>query len=258
MKRFNEKTVIVTGAASGIGKAIALAFAEEGACVCCVDTDIDGLAVTIEDIGELVGTGEQYSVDVSNTDQVSSCVSNIVKYKKRIDVLVNNAGINQGGRISDLAESHWDATIDVNLKSTFLFSKAVWPHFEKQKSGNIINISSIMGQVGGVDSPAYCASKAGIIMFSRCLAKDGALHGIRVNTICPGYIETPNMVRYLAEQDDPDFARANVIARQPMGRMGTPEEVARGALFLASGDATYISGSELTIDGAVTATQIDE
>ena len=126
-----------------------------------------------------------------------------------------------------------------------------------QRAGVIVNIASIMGQVGGVSAPAYCSTKAAIIMLSRCLAKDGGPLGIRVNSVCPGYIDTPIMDRMLAEQPDPAAMRREILNRQPLGRLGTSEDIAQGVLFLASREAAFISGTELTIDGAVTATQID-
>jgi 2-keto-3-deoxy-L-fuconate dehydrogenase len=138
-----------------------------------------------------------------------------------------------------------------------MMCQAVWPVFVQAHAGVIINVASIMGQVGGVGAPAYCASKAGVVMLSRCLAKDGAGAGIRVNSICPGYIDTPIMDRMLAAQPDPVAARRDILARQPLGRLGSPEDISHAALFLASKAASFISGTELTIDGAVTATQID-
>jgi NAD(P)-dependent dehydrogenase (short-subunit alcohol dehydrogenase family) len=146
---------------------------------------------------------------------------------------------------------------DTNLRSVYLFCQAVWPVFQSRRGGAIVNIASVMGQVGGVGAPAYCSTKAGIIMLSRCLAKDGARDGIRVNSICPGYIDTPIMDRALQASRDPAKARQDIIDKMPLGRMGAAAEIAAGALFLASAEASYISGTELTIDGAVTATQID-
>jgi NAD(P)-dependent dehydrogenase (short-subunit alcohol dehydrogenase family) len=172
-------------------------------------------------------------------------------------VLVNNAGINMAKRIVELEIGDWDRVFDTNLRSVYLFCKAVWPSFVSRHSGVIVNVASVMGQVGGVGSPAYCSTKAGIIMLSRCLAKDGARDGIRVNSVCPGYIDTPIMERVLQETADPAKARQAIVDKMPLGCMGAPEDIASGILFLASADAGYISGTELTIDGAVTATQID-
>jgi NAD(P)-dependent dehydrogenase (short-subunit alcohol dehydrogenase family) len=195
--------------------------------------------------------------DVSNPDEVSASVARVLEHGRGVDVLVNNAGINMGKRIVDLEIADWNRAFDTNLRSVYLYSKAVWPNFVERRSGAIVNVASIMGQVGGVGAPAYCAAKAGIIMLSRCLAKDGGPHGIRVNSVCPGYIDTPIMDRVIEEAPDPVKARQAIIDRMPLGRMGSVQDVAAAILFLASADALYISGTELTIDGAVTATQID-
>jgi NAD(P)-dependent dehydrogenase (short-subunit alcohol dehydrogenase family) len=220
-RRFDGSIVVVSGAANGIGQAVAAAFARARA------------------------------ADISRSaDQILAAAG-------RIDVLVNNAGINLPKRLADLEIRDWDKVFDTNLKSVYLLCKAVWPGFQSRRSGNIINVASVMGQVGGVGSPAYCTTKAGIIMLSRCLAKDGARYGIRVNCVCPGYIDTPIMERVLQAMPDPARARVELADRIPLGRLGRAEEIAAAILFLASIDAAYISGAELTIDGAVTATQID-
>jgi NAD(P)-dependent dehydrogenase (short-subunit alcohol dehydrogenase family) len=195
--------------------------------------------------------------DVANPSDISTCVERVLTEAGRVDVLVNNAGINMGKRLVELEIGDWERVFDVNLRSVYLFCKATWPNFVSRHKGVIVNVSSVMGQVGGVGSPAYCSTKAAIIMLSRCLAKDGARDGIRVNSVCPGYIDTPIMERVLRETGDPVKARQAIVDKMPLGRMGAAEEVALGILFLASGDAEYISGTELTIDGAVTATQID-
>ena len=196
-------------------------------------------------------------MDVSDFAGVVRSIEAVREKFGRIDALVNNAGINMNKRIVELDLADWDRTFDINLKSMFVTSKAVWPVFKKQRAGVIVNISSIMGQAGGVSAPAYCSTKAANIMLSRCLAKDGAPLGIRVNSVCPGYIDTPIMDRMLAEQPDPEAMRREILNRQPLGRLGTAEDIAQGVLFLSSREASFISGIALTIDGAVTATQID-
>jgi NAD(P)-dependent dehydrogenase (short-subunit alcohol dehydrogenase family) len=248
MQRFNEQVVIVTGAAHGIGRGIAASFCREGASVNGFDIDTTGLQATAEALKAQQGRFYTATVDVSDAAQVARQIESVLEKFGRIDVLVNNAGINMNKRIADLDVSDWDRTFDVNLKSMFMMSKAVWPAFKKQRAGVIVNISSVMGQVGGVSAPAYCSTKAAIIMLSRCLAKD---------SVCPGYIDTPIMDRMLAEHSDPVAMRREILNRQPLGRLGTPEDIAQGVLFLASREAGFISGIELTIDGALTATQID-
>lgn len=256
--RFEGRVVTVTGAGNGIGRGIAIAFAREGATVYGVDLDSAGLETTRAEVGGM-GPGRfiGLNADVSKPEVISRSIEGILRESGRADVLVNNAGINMAKRIAELETSDWDKVFDTNLKSTYLFCKGFWPTFQAQKAGVILNVSSVMGQVGGISSPAYCSTKAAIIMFSRCLAKDGAPYGIRVNSVCPGYIDTPIMERVLQETPDPERARRELIGRMPLGRMGSPADIAAAMLFLASAEAAYISGTELTIDGAVTATQID-
>lgn len=256
-RRFEGSVVAITGAANGIGQAVATAFAREGASVYGLDIDAKGLEATAERLQTGGGRFVGITADVCRSEDISLAIKRILSDARRIDVLVNNAGINMAKRMADLEASDWDNVFDTNLRSVFLLSKGFWPTFLAQRSGAIVNVSSVMGQVGGISSPAYCATKAGIIMLSRCLAKDGAQYGIRVNSVCPGYIDTPIMERLLQTMTDPAGARRELISRMPLGRMGSPEDVAAGILFLASKDAEYISGTELTIDGAVTATQID-
>jgi NAD(P)-dependent dehydrogenase (short-subunit alcohol dehydrogenase family) len=253
-RRFDGNVVLVTGAAQGIGRAVASAFVAEGAMVYGLDVDTRGLEQTGNALGRrFVGL----TADVADAEHVERCVQQALTPAQRIDVLVNNAGINMGKRIAELEVADWDRVFDTNLKSVYLMCRAVWPTFERQRCGNIVNMASVMGQVGGVGAPAYCSTKAGIIMLSRCLAKDGARYGIRVNSVCPGYIDTPIMDRVLDAMPEPAKARQELLGRMPLGRLGRADEIGAAVLFLASSDAGYISGTELTIDGAVTATQID-
>jgi NAD(P)-dependent dehydrogenase (short-subunit alcohol dehydrogenase family) len=255
--RFERNVVIVTGAGRGIGRAIALAFAGEGARVYGLDLDSAGLkevkAAATSGRGQFAGS----RADVSDPASVSNAVANVLRDAGRIDVLVNNAGINVEGRIADLTIADWDRVFDTNLRSVYTTCKAVWATLQAQRSGAVVNMASVMGQHGGVTGPAYCSSKAGIIMLSRCLAKDGAAYGIRVNCVCPGYIDTPGMDAVFRAMPRPPNARKDLATSLPLGRLGSPEDVAAGVLFLASEDAAYISGTELTIDGALSATQFD-
>jgi NAD(P)-dependent dehydrogenase (short-subunit alcohol dehydrogenase family) len=257
MQRFNEQVVIVTGAAHGIGRGIAEGFCREGARVHGFDIDVAGLQAAAASLNAQHERFYPSVVDVASAAEVVRSVESIRAKLSRIDVLVNNAGVNMNKRIKELELSDWDRVFDINLKSVYMMSKAVWPVFTQQRSGVIVNISSIMGQVGGISAPAYCSTKAAIIMLTRCLAKDGGPLGIRVNSVCPGWIDTPIMDRMLAEQPDPEATRLEILRRQPLGRLGTPADIANGVMFLASREAAFISGTELTIDGAVTATQID-
>jgi NAD(P)-dependent dehydrogenase (short-subunit alcohol dehydrogenase family) len=257
MQRFIEQVVIVTGAAHGIGRGISEGFCREGARVHGFDIDVAGLQAAADNLNAQHERFYPSVVDIASAAEVVRSVESIRAKLGRIDVLVNNAGINMNKRIRELELSDWNRVFDINLKSVYMMSKAVWPVFTQQRSGVIVNISSIMGQVGGISAPAYCSTKAAIIMLTRCLAKDGGPLGIRVNSVCPGWIDTPIMDRMLAEQPDPEATRLEILCRQPLGRLGTPEDIANGVMFLASREAAFISGTELTIDGAVTATQID-
>jgi NAD(P)-dependent dehydrogenase (short-subunit alcohol dehydrogenase family) len=256
-KRFTGNVVVITGAANGIGRAVAAAFVREGSTAYGVDIDAEGLRRMQREVSDSPGKFLPITADISKAADISRSVNTVLSQTARIDVLVNNAGINMGKRIDELEGRDWDQVFDTNLKSVYLMCKAVWPTFQSRMSGSIVNVASIMGKVGGIGAPAYCSTKAAMLMFSRCLAKDGARHRIRVNCVCPGYIDTPIMERVLKTSADPERARQELEARMPLGRLGTPEDVAAGILFLASADAAYISGAELTIDGAVTATQID-
>jgi NAD(P)-dependent dehydrogenase (short-subunit alcohol dehydrogenase family) len=256
-KRFEGKVVIVTGAAHGIGQGIATAFAHEGAHVYGMDVDAAGLGATEQ---ALLAAGTRFTgiiADVSVPTDITRSIERIRGEAGRIHVLVNNAGINMGKRIAELELSDWERVFNTNLRSAYLMCRAAWSALQAVGSGNIVNMGSVMGQVGGISSPAYCATKAALSMLSRCLAKDGAASGIRVNCICPGYIDTPIMDRVLDAMPDPAQARADLVHRMPLRRLGSTRDIAAGVLFLASEDAAYISGIELTIDGAVTATQID-
>ena len=255
--RFDGKVVIVTGAAHGIGQGIATAFAHEGASVFGLDVDAAGLRTTEQ---ALLAAGTRFTAivaDVAMPTDITRSIERIQSEAGRIDVLVNNAGINMNKRIAELELSDWERVFNINLRGAYLMSKAAWTALQAAGSGNIVNMGSVMGQVGGVGAPAYCSTKAALIMLSRCLAKDGASSGIRVNCICPGYIDTPIMDRVLDAMPDPAQARADLVQRMPLRRLGSPQDIAAGVLFLASEEAAYISGIELTIDGAVTATQID-
>lgn len=255
--RFAQRVVVVTGAASGIGRGIAAAFAREGATVYGFDIDVEGLRRVQAESHGSPGGFVPLGADVCKAEDIAVSIATVLERAAHIDVLVNNAGINMGKRIDELERDDWDRVFDTNLTSIYLTCKAVWTGFRARKSGNIINIASIMGKAGGVSAPAYCATKAAMLMFSRCLAKDGAQYGIRVNCVCPGYIDTPIMDRVLKASAEPVRARRELEERMPFGRLGTSADIAAGVLFLASADAAYISGAELTIDGAVTATQID-
>ena len=250
--RLVGKNTIVTGAASGIGRETAIRFAEEGAAVICADLDDDGNRAVAHGIAEQGGTAFPVRVDVTDGSDVTRLINESVLVCGKIDVLVNNAGVTIVGGIAELSEAAWRQEIETNLGSVYRMSKAIWPHFVSTGGGAILNTASIAGVLAAPQDAAYVASKAGLIMLTRCMALDGAPDKIRANCICPGFIDTPMFDGFLANQPDPEAARAKARDRTPLGRLGTPRDIANGFVYLASDDAMWITGTALIIDGGVT------
>lgn len=238
--RFAGRVVIVTGSSRGIGKAIALAFAREGAKVVITSRngkDCDRVAREINNSGSACLS---VACDVSRARDVDNLVRQTIKKFGRIDVVVNNAGVYKTTPISTATEADWDYNIDINLKGPFLLCRAAVPHLKKGSS--IVNIASVIGEVGVAGAAAYCASKGGLITFTKALALELASRGIRVNAVCPGPIQTA-MLGNLTRSEQKWF-----LDRVPLRRIGKPEEVAKAVLFLA-GDATFTTGSCVFVDG---------
>lgn len=250
MKKLEGKTVIITGISFGIGRATAILFAKEGAKIVGVDINSDEGIGVIEKIRTSGGNAIFVKSDVSKLEDVKKLVKRALEFKK-IDVLFNNAGVEVVKKLEDTTEKEWDRTIDVNLKSAFLCSKYAIPEMRKTGGGVIINNSSAAALVGSF-SPIYSASKGGIVALTKSLAVELAPDNIRVNCICPGAIETPMLQRVIIKQGDPEFIRKTRINSYPMGRFGTPEEVAQTALFLASNDSSFITGGVFVVDGGFT------
>jgi len=250
--RLDNQIALVTGAAMGIGAGIARRFSEAGATV--VVFDINGERAS-EVAKELAPSGRATAIqgDVANEAGVRAAVEQTVREFGAIDVLVNNAGIEVPGQIPDLTSADWDRQLGVNLKGAFFFSKYAIPHMRARRRGVIINISSVHAFVSYAGNAAYDASKAGLIGLTRAMALDHGSDGIRVNAICPGYIDTPLMDAWLATLPDAEAAMRQVLSFHPMGRIGTPRDIAEAALFLASDAASFISGTYLVVDGAMTA-----
>lgn len=244
MPDFTDQTVVVTGAASGIGFHIAHLFAQAGGCVYAADVrDGDPPAEGVRVV----------RADVSSAAQVAGLVDRAVQETGRIDVLCNNAGI---GSVTDpvaCSVEEWDAVFAVNARGVFLGTKYALPHMLRQGSGVIVNTASAAGLIGLPDRAAYCASKGAVIAFTRQVAVQYAGRGIRCSCVCPGTIDSPWIGRLLAAAEDPDAMRAALVARQPMGRLGTPEEVAAAVLYLASPAAAFVTGTALVIDGGIVA-----
>jgi len=251
-KRFVDQVVIVTGGAKGIGWGIAKVFSQEGAKVVVADWDDVNGPKTVEELRQSGGEAIYVKCDVSNEEQVKAMVEETIKTYGRIDVLVNNAGIGVYKSVLDTSSEDWDRCLDVNLKGVFLCSKYAIPHMLKQGKGNIINISSVHSfqTVNGV--APYAASKGGITALTRNMAID---YGptIRVNSIAPGWVLTPLIQSIFDSYPDPKAQRKAVEQRQVMKRIGRPEDIGYAAAFLASDEASFITGTQLFVDGGLTA-----
>jgi 3-oxoacyl-[acyl-carrier protein] reductase len=255
-RRLEGRVAIVTGGAAGIGAAIARAFAGEGARVLLADRDIAAATATASEIGEFA---QPFEVDVTREAEVQAMAREALERFGRIDILVNNAGIMRKAYVKDMTEATWDAVVDVNLKATFLCSKAVLPAMIEARRGRIVNIASIAGKVGEPTASAYSAAKFGVIGFTRSLALEVAQHDILVNAICPGPIPTALGQQgwrdgALVEGVDLDRIMARVGTRSPLKRLGTVEQVARMALFVASDECDFTTGSAFNVDGGIVMT----
>jgi len=239
-----NKVAIVTGAGRGIGKAIAIVLAREGADVIVNDIDIKKAEEVVNEIESLGRQALAIQVDVSDSKEVNRMVQLVLKKFKRLDILVNNAGIIRRGLIEDLAEDDWDRVMDVNLKGAFNCAKVVVGIMKKQRYGKIVNISSIAGKIGDIASaPCYGASKAGMACLAKSLARELAPYGINVNVVAPHAIETDMSKEWSEEK------RKSIIADIPLGRLGEPEDVAEAVVFLVSDKAKFITGEVLDVNG---------
>ncbi len=256
MKRMKlkKKVALITGGNSGIGKATAILFAEEGARVCITGRSEKRCEEVVEEINKTGGQAIFVIADVRSSDECQKTVETTLKAFDRVDILFNNAGVYFADTAVDCPEEEWDLTIDINLKGTFLMSKFVLPPMIEQGSGVIINNGSGWGIVGGNQAVSYCASKGGVVLMTKAMAIDHGRQGIRVNCLCPGDVKTPMLdeeARVLGLTWEEYHAQA--VATRPMGRMGTLEEIAKAALFLASDDSSFMTGATLVVDGGGTA-----
>ncbi|WP_198668752.1 SDR family NAD(P)-dependent oxidoreductase [Homoserinimonas sp. OAct 916] len=259
MTRFDGKVAVVTGSGNGIGRAIALALANAGARVVVSDVLVEDGQRTVQEISDLGGSAAFVAADVSVPEQAQNLIESASSTYGGLDILVNNAGIGGGyARLHEVDPEAFDRVVRVNLGGTFLCSKYAIPHFLAQGDGRIVNIASTYGLVGAPNAPAYCASKAAIINLTRQLAVDYGHDQIRVNAICPGYIDTSLGRRRSslnAEQIAEATARREKAAgMQPLGRQAQPSEVADAVLFLAGDGASFMTGSIVTVDGGCTTT----
>jgi len=251
--KLKDKVAIVTGAGEGIGKGIATVFFREGAKVVVADLDEEAGKKTAEEISRSGGDAFFVKCDVSNEEQVKAMIRAAVYRYGRINVLVNNAGIGVYKTVLDTTSEEWDRCLAVNLKGVFLCSKYTIPHIRAAGGGAIVNVASVHAyqNVGG--TAPYAASKGGVVALTRVMAIDHGRDKIRVNAICPGWIDTPLTERIFAGAVDPVKAKQEVERRQILGRLGTPEDVGEAAAFLASDEASYITGASLMVDSGMTA-----
>jgi NAD(P)-dependent dehydrogenase (short-subunit alcohol dehydrogenase family) len=247
------KTALVTGAGSGLGRASALALAREGASVIVTELPdrLDRAEETVAMLDELGVDGAALPLDVRDLASIERCVADAAA-NGRLDILVNNAGVNVQKLAFDVTESDWDTVVDTNLKGVFFVAQAAGRVMRDQSpaGGCMVNIASIMGLVGYQHRAAYCSSKAGVVNLTRVLAIEWARYGIRVNAVCPTFVETPLVIPYFERHPE---VRDDVLARMPAGRLGTPEEIAAAVVFLCTPGAAMITGHPLTVDGGWTA-----
>lgn len=245
MGELTGKTAIVTGAARGIGRVIAEELARYGANVALCDLKAEWLAETAEAVQALGVKAHCIGVNVSNGDDVNKAVDEAVEVFSSVDILVNNAGITKDGLLIRMSEEDWDAVLDVNLKGTFLFTKAVARPMMKNRQGVIVNIASIIGLIGNAGQCNYAASKAGVIALTKSSARELAARNIRVNAIAPGFIES-KMTEIL-----PEDVKQKMLDQIPMKRFGVPADVAKAVLFLTTDASAYITGQVLSVNGGM-------
>jgi NAD(P)-dependent dehydrogenase (short-subunit alcohol dehydrogenase family) len=251
--KLGGKVAVVTGGSIGIGAAIGRLFAQEGARVALISrTAADG-EKTAQGIRSQGGDCRFYVADVSKSDQVARVAAQILKDYPQVDILVNNAGIWRPGRVVDLDEKTWDSVLDTNLKGMFLVSRHFLPGMMERKAGVVINVSSVAGLVGAPDASCYAASKGGIVNLSRSMALDFAPYNIRVNCLCPGMTETAQGVAVVAHYKPGGDQTEEKRNWQPLRHVGTADDVAKAALYIASDDAAFMTGSIFVLDGGLTA-----
>ncbi|HEY4984963.1 MAG TPA: 3-oxoacyl-[acyl-carrier-protein] reductase [Verrucomicrobiae bacterium] len=245
MKQLENQIAVVTGAGRGIGRAIALKFAAEGADVVCVSRTAENSEKVANEVRALGRKAWAHAVDVADAAAVSAAAEKILAECGKVDILVNNAGVTRDGLLMRMSDADWDAVLNTNLKGAFLVTKAFSRSMIKQRSGRIINISSVIGLIGNAGQCNYAASKAGLIGFTQSCARELASRSITVNAIAPGFIET-DMTSELKEE-----MKTELLKRIPLGIFGQADDIAGAALFLAGPSARYVTGQVLTVDGGM-------
>ena len=245
MGKLDNKVAIVTGGARGIGEAISLRLAAEGAKIAIVDIMLDVAEATAAKFTEMGYEAKAYAANVAKVEDADATVKQVIADFGRVDILVNNAGITKDNLIMRMSEAEWDAVITVNLKGTFNFTKAVVSPMGRQRAGKIVNVASVVGRMGNAGQANYSASKAGVIALTKSTAKEYGARNIQVNAVAPGFIETEMTAKL------PQAVRDNFMLVIPAKRPGKPEDVANVVAFLCSSDADYVTGQVLNIDGGM-------
>jgi NAD(P)-dependent dehydrogenase (short-subunit alcohol dehydrogenase family) len=244
--KLSGRVALVTGAGSGIGRAMTILFTQEGARVVAASRTLEHAEETARRAG---GETLALQVDVADAGSVERMMARALERFGRVDVLCNNAGVGTTKSVIEVEPEEWDHVFDVNVRGVYLCTRAVLPQMLERGSGAIVNTASVLGLVGVPKRAAYCASKGAVISLTKQVAIDFADRGIRCNCVCPGTVDSEWVDRLLADVDDPAEARRALASRHPLNRLGTPEEVARAALYLASDDAAFITGTALIMDG---------
>lgn len=246
MCRLKNKVAIITGAGTGIGRACALAFAREGAQLVLVGRRKDRIDDTVRECG---GLALAIAADVSESSDIHRIIDQTVARFGKLNVLLNNAGVLHIGTAEQITEAQWDETFNVNVRGLWLLSRAVLPHLRKAGGGSIINVASVLGINGARNRASYAASKGAVVLLTKCMAIDHGAENIRVNCICPSFVETELTAKVVSQAPDPDAVRRERTAAHPIGRLGNPEDMAGMAVYLASEDSSWVTGAAFPVDG---------
>lgn len=253
MRRLEGRVAIVTGAGQGIGAAIAVRLAVEGAVVVAAHRDVEAGSQLVERLQAEGGRAVFVQTDVAVPEQVVKLVETVITELHQIDILCNNAGLSLGGSVTETSDEAYERVMSVNLGGVFRCCKSVLPHMVGAGQGSIVNIASLAGVSAFPREAAYCAAKGAVVMLTRQMALDYAAYGVRVNAVCPGFVATPALELFLGRQPGADQALATVERFHPVGRVARPEEIASVAAFLASDDASFITGACIPVDGGASA-----